>query len=487
MRKQLCYIGYGDISHDSRKDALGVGMTAKETWAAVDSKLRPLVFSAHKHRSNTVDVHSIEVLLSRSVKNTPTMISQSENTSNLKTEKQSGNKEANLVIWILGNCPNEEDLQKASMLMNFQAHRPIGNSALLIILAAEPRNDLDLRPEDGNHLLESIGNLFDPILHCYQKAIKTAKQTLREQSAMQNSLKSIEINRLHLIHFVSWSEVMARAYRIDDDDAQQSKELLNEAGLLLEKSTGLRTQGSQKVTEGVGDYDTVTSSIPSIHALSKVLLSFMPSEVVEVVLQPEEEESQQSHAGKDGKIRTLKGDKGLDVEEIASESEESSEDGRGRRRGRGSTASGIAAAVTKSVRYASDFLLNSAKQVSTGTTDLLNTITPQKDPVVSNMSDSKSRDENSNTTPSKKDPTIRSFKQVKDMKKRYDREIELLVAADIKKYMSIVLADVSKVTTSKSDDHVAKVDLETATETTEANTATTSTTESTTDNNCCVS
>jgi len=277
---------------------------------------------------------------------------------------------------------------------------------------------------------------------------------------------------------------MACAYRIDDDDVQQSKKVSQneEVGSLLEKtSSELKPQSGR---EGVGEYETEISSIPTLDALSKVLLKFMPSEVVEMILRPPEEE-EPLQVEEDGKSRSWKSDKGSDVEEMVSDSEDSSDDDRGRRRGRGSTAGGIAAAVTKSVRYAGDFLFHSAKQVTTGTADLLNTIAPQ--PTVSNKSDlSKSRDEKSISTSPKQDPKIRSFKEVKDMKKRYDREIKLLVAADIKRYVSIVLADVANTSSLKSGDKDDEINLKTACDTTAA--TSTSTSEISTDNsNCSVS
>jgi hypothetical protein len=65
LRKQLCYVGHGNVGDSG--NSIWSGMTTMDVWTSLGSRLRPHVFTGHPRRNNNMDVHAVEVLLSRSM------------------------------------------------------------------------------------------------------------------------------------------------------------------------------------------------------------------------------------------------------------------------------------------------------------------------------------------------------------------------------------------------------------------------------------
>lgn len=65
LRKQLCYIGHESVGDSG--NSIWSGMTSIDVWSSMGNRLRPHVYTGHPRRSSNMDVHAVEVLLSRSV------------------------------------------------------------------------------------------------------------------------------------------------------------------------------------------------------------------------------------------------------------------------------------------------------------------------------------------------------------------------------------------------------------------------------------
>lgn len=65
LRKQLCYIGHGSMGDSG--NSIWSGMTSVDVWSSMGNRLRPHVYTGHPRRSSSMDVHAVEVLLSRSM------------------------------------------------------------------------------------------------------------------------------------------------------------------------------------------------------------------------------------------------------------------------------------------------------------------------------------------------------------------------------------------------------------------------------------
>ena len=465
LRKQLCYIDSGNtLSSSGKSFSFWSGMSPTEVWTKMASRLRPLVFCGHPRRSNSVDVHAIEMLLSRSM----------ADMSLLQTGSSGDSKTVNLVVWFLGDCPNQEDLEKIALLMEFQATRPIGNSALLIILAAEPRYDLEdnnghMKEEAKNNLLKALGHPFDPLIQCYQRAIRKAKQIYRENH--HDSLT--EIRRLNLIHYQTWPEVMALAFERDAElQRKAAAESINSTnsnnhnsdghadsllpslgwGVQLEGILTSQIQNTGKEKEAAlasGSKDGASlseaSSSPSVEALRAVLLEFIPEEVVERILFDSEEIDQISNATSSGKTPT----KEEAVEDSASESSESTH------REDTDISGAVLNAMAKSVRLAGDFFASAFKA-----TTFTNEQAADDEAAAALQKKRRSSDDNNtnnindnNIKPRKGGKRksargngnvgqqIQSFKQLRAMKARFDVEMRILLSSKVKKYVSILIDD----------------------------------------------
>lgn len=65
LRKQLCYIGHGSMGDSG--NSIWSGMAAVDVWSSMGNRLRPHVYTGNPRRSSSMDVHAVEVLLSRSM------------------------------------------------------------------------------------------------------------------------------------------------------------------------------------------------------------------------------------------------------------------------------------------------------------------------------------------------------------------------------------------------------------------------------------
>ena len=404
--------------------------------------------------------------------------------------KNPNSKTINLVVWLLGKCPSREDMEKISLLMEFQATKPIGNSALLVVLAAEPRYDLEYaNTESGTALLmKALGHPFEPLLQCYQKVEKRSKQKYRESMAASKIRNfGFEMTRLKLIHFMTWSEVMAQAYELDDEHLeQQHQQQMKSEGIHFFDITAQAKSILPPTTSSKPEIIPESNSIPTVGSLRKVLADFLPAEVMDIVLRSEEDSEISTKRGNSGGSGGGKG--GFQDEEGQSDSEDNSVTEEGSEADDG--VNGMMNAMTKSVRLAGDFLSLAWASGSTGSPVGKSATTAETRQSAINRRRSKPHrdatdEKRKSSTSSKKEHVkdmnqVRSFKQVSDMKVRFDREMKILMKVRIKQYVSLLVEDVatkdSTASVASPTDSIPTV----ATEVPPSSTTTTTTTTTTT-------
>ena len=131
-------------------------------------------------------------------------------------------KPINLVVWILGVCPSEEVLTKAKKLF-IQQSKARGRSVLLVVLASETKAYLDERTDET--LLE-IADPFQPLIAIYREAVAdsallpdyedVSTVVYDERNIHELGDRLPRAPRLIMQHAVTWSEILAQAYILED-------------------------------------------------------------------------------------------------------------------------------------------------------------------------------------------------------------------------------------------------------------------------------
>lgn len=159
---------------------------------------------------NYYDIDAIEILLYRSVSADKTTVP--------------------MIIWLVGECPASDNTLKRIQIMFERQLSGYHKATLVVILAAEARIDL---PSD-DHILDKMANPFEQLLQCYDKAVENL--TRKDDNSMMNTTTSFRNNgkkssrsgsnishvndhRLMLFHWVTWSEIIAKAFLVEEEVA----------------------------------------------------------------------------------------------------------------------------------------------------------------------------------------------------------------------------------------------------------------------------
>ncbi len=208
-------------------------------------------------------------------------------------------KQLNIVSWVLGRSPPTSEQKKFRALIASQLTKEKLSSVLLIILAAEQRYDVSNTDKD---MLSKIADPFADILNWYQDSVNMSNSS-KENVSVSNSgttgnpdiayktasnLEILPTNperaKVAILHFVSWAEVMAKAYQRDDIARQRLKMRREQED--QRKNQAIKQLNSSPVDdiELSSGMEAEDSQLPTILSLKRVLMDIFSVEVAEKII-----------------------------------------------------------------------------------------------------------------------------------------------------------------------------------------------------------
>lgn len=223
-------------------------------------------------------------------------------TLNYLLNQEAPEKELNIVTWVIGRSPPTSEQKKFRALMQQQRSRKKASSVLLIILAAEQRYDVNNTEKD---MLTKIADPFADFLNWYHDSLQSVDPNKKDNESDSASvieaglcspftiasnlgiLPSKDVNaKVAVLHYISWAEVMAKAYQLDDVERQRLRLRSQEDQQKKNDITKNSKVGQQTLDEV--DLDTsiefADSQLPSILSLKEVLMRIFSVEVAEKII-----------------------------------------------------------------------------------------------------------------------------------------------------------------------------------------------------------
>jgi hypothetical protein len=199
-----------------------------------------------------------------------------------------GEKELNIVTWVLGRSPPTSEQKKFRALMSQHLWHEKHPSVLLIILAAEQRYDVTNTDKD---MLSKIADPFADFLNWYNDSLQPPETKKDDESESGDASKNIAFHiastlgilpvkdvhaKVAVLHYVTWAEIMARSYQLDDIERQRLK---------------MRRDQEDQQNMGKAEHDADSnlnplsdSQLPTVMSLKEILMSIFSVEVAEKIL-----------------------------------------------------------------------------------------------------------------------------------------------------------------------------------------------------------
>ena len=255
---------------------VGTSMTLNDTAASFWGSVPPNLLSKSRP---SLDAEGLETLLSR---------------PNL--DQMASNKRAKIVFWVVGLSPCASVLHQTSKIIERHLLNPkLKNIALVILLAAETRYDLDECLEAS---LVTTSEPFSALIACFDEAVARACKRLaarkeasssetdqvklnaetqqRRFRSKKNSLAFIPAPNVMMLHFLTWAEAVAQSF------IQDNREEDTYLKMIL-SGKNIDTLKNDKNSSDV-------FHLPSIVTMKRVLNQYFPEECIDRVIGRDEEE-----------------------------------------------------------------------------------------------------------------------------------------------------------------------------------------------------
>lgn len=196
-------------------------------------------------------------------------------------------KACNFVVWIISKAPSHKMFGNIEKVLEYQ-YNSKRNVALLIVLAAEYR--VDIREDDVASLM-MVAQPFQRFITFYEARMYELEMAAKDKNNGRNLgnvsrytpkafKKQIRRPRIKLCHWLSFSEVLSKAYILGANF--RKREIL---GMDLTQST------QAKIINGVlsdnsthSEVNAVTSTVPSYQLVREVLEDYLTADATTRVL-----------------------------------------------------------------------------------------------------------------------------------------------------------------------------------------------------------